>query len=225
MCFSANASLTTAAGLSIIGLLSVHAAKKNRQLIPLASSSLFFAMQQGCEGIVWITLNAGDTTSLLHLIAMYGFMSFAGIFWPIWVPLTLYIPEKIHKRKKLLLITLFIGICSALLLFFSWILKTTGAHVVHHHIDYPVTNYPFGITNDWLKLPVTWISSLAYCTAVIMPFFISSLTYAWIAGTVVILAFVTSYIFYYATLGSVWCFFAAVASGLIYVLIKKNNKK
>ncbi len=224
MCFSANASFTTAAGLSIIGLLSVHAARKNRQLLPLASSPLFFALQQGCEGLVWITLNAGDTTSMLHLIATYAFMSFAGIFWPIWVPLALYIPEKIHRRKRLLLMILCIGICSAVLLFFSWILPTTGAHVVNHHIDYPVTNYPFGITNSWLKLSVSWISSLAYCIAVIAPFFFSSLMYAWIAGMIILLAFIASYIFYYATVGSVWCFFAAVASGLLYILIRKNSK-
>ncbi len=224
MCFSANASFATAAGLSIIGLLSVHATRKNRQLLPLASCPLFFALQQGCEGLVWITLNAGDTTSILHLIATYGFMSFAGIFWPIWVPLALYIPEKIHRRKKLLLIILCIGCLSALLLFFSWILPTTGAHVINHHIDYPVNHYPFGITNNWLKLPISWLSSLMYCIAVIAPFFLSSMTYAWMAGVVIMLAFVASYLFYYTTLGSVWCFFAAVTSGLLYVLIRKNNK-
>ena len=223
MCFSANASFTAAAGLSVIGLLSIHATKKNRQLFPLASCPLFFALQQFCEGIVWVTLNNGDTTSMLHLIATYGFISFAGLFWPIWIPLVFYIPEQIQQRKQLLLITVYIGCLSAFLLFFSWILPTTGAYVVNHHLDYPVTQYPFGITYDWLTLPILWISSLTYCIATMTPFFISTIKHAWIAGAIITIAFVVSYIFYYATLGSIWCFFAAITSGLMYVLIRKNR--
>src|SRR5579862_5597744 len=224
MCFSANASFTTAAGLSIIGLLSIHAAHKNKKLLPLASSPLFFALQQSCEGIVWLTFNAGDTTNLLHILATYAFISFAGLFWPIWVPFALYLPEKIHRRKQLLHITMYIGCFTAILLFFSWILQTTGAKVINHHIDYPVDQYPFGITQTWLNQAITWITSLSYCTAVIAPFFISSMKHAWIAGVAIMIGFVTSYIYYYATLGSVWCFFAAVTSGLLYVLIEKNKK-
>jgi len=224
MCFSANASFTTAAGLSIIGLLSIHATRKNRKLLPLAASPLFFAIQQGCEGIVWVTLNNGDTTSMLHLIGMYGFISFAGIFWPIWVPLALYIPEKIHQRKNLLFIIACIGCFTAILLFFSWIIPTSGAQAIHHQIDYPVTNYPFGITHPWLKQLITWGSSLSYCIAVMAPFFVSSIRYMWMAGVLIMLAFAASYLFYYTTFGSVWCFFAAITSGLLYVLITKENQ-
>ncbi|HLW72852.1 MAG TPA: DUF6629 family protein [Candidatus Babeliales bacterium] len=224
MCFSAQASFTTAAGLSVMGLLSLYAAKKNRTLLPLAASPLFFAVQQACEGIVWITLNAGDSTSLLHWIGVYGFTSFAALCWPIWIPLALYLPEKVHRRKKLLLITTYIGAFSAVLLFSSWVLQTTGAHVLNHHIDYPVDNYPFGITNVLLGRAITWIIDLAYCIAVIGSFFISSMHYTWLAGIVVMIAFATSSIFYYATFGSVWCFFAALSSALLYVVVKSYDR-
>lgn len=224
MCFSATASFTAAAGLSVMGLLSLHAAKKNRTLMPLAVSPLFFAAQQACEGIVWITLNAGDSTSLLHRIGLYGFTSFAALCWPIWVPFALYLPEKIHRRKKLLLITMIIGTFSAILLFLSWVLQTTGAHIINHHIDYPVDNYPFGITNTLLGQTVSGIIDLAYCIAVIGSFFISSIRYAWIAGIIVTIAFAASYIFYYTTFGSVWCFFAALSSALLFVVVKSYGR-
>lgn len=224
MCFSATASFTAAAGLSVMGLLSLHAAKNNRSILPLAASPLFFAMQQACEGIVWTTLNAGDSTSLLHNIGVYGFISFAALCWPIWVPFALYIPEKIHRRKKLLLITIGIGLCSAILLFFSWILQTTGAQAINHHIDYPVAHYPFGIDNTLIGQIISGITSLAYCTATIGSFFISSLRYAWIAGIIIIIAFATSAIFYYMAFGSVWCFFAAISSALLYFMIKTYKK-
>lgn len=224
MCFSANASFAAAGVLSVIGLLSVRAARHNKKLLPLAACPLFFALQQSCEGIVWLTLNSGDTTSMLHKIATYGFMSFAALFWPIWVPLTLYIPEKIHRRKKLLLITAYIGACSAILLFFSWIAQTTGAQAINHHIDYPVNQYPFGITNKLLGQLISGVTSLAYCIAVITPFFLSSIKHAWIAGVIIMIALATSYVFYYATLGSVWCFFAAITSALLYLLIRNHKK-
>ena len=80
MCFSANVSFAAAGALSVIGLLSVHAARHNKKMIPLAASPLFFAAQQACEGLVWITFANGTTTGLLHNIGMYGFLFLWVIF-------------------------------------------------------------------------------------------------------------------------------------------------
>ena len=224
MCFSANASFVTATGLSIISLLSLQKTR-TKKMIPLAISPLFFALQQSCEGIVWLTLNASDTTSLLHKMGTYGFLFFAAFWWPMWIPLALYISEKVHSRKKLLLATTSIGLCGGILLFISWVFYTTGAIIINHHIDYPVSNYPFGITNTFIGQSISWIIAIAYCIATITPFFISSLPYAWILGIAISLGLITSYLFYLMALPSVWCFFAAISSVLIYFVIKAETKK
>jgi hypothetical protein len=224
MCFSANASFLTAAGLSIISLLSLQKTR-TKKMIPLAISPLFFALQQSCEGIVWLTLNAGDTTSMLHKMGMYGFLFFAAFWWPIWIPFALYVSEKVHSRKKLLLATTSIGLCSGVLLFISWVFYTTGAIIINHHINYPVPNYPFGITNTFIAQSISWIIAMAYCIATITPFFVSNLPYAWILGIIVSLGLITSYLFYLMAFPSVWCFFAAINSALIYFAINAKPKK
>jgi hypothetical protein len=224
MCFSANASFVTAAGLSIISLLSLRKTR-TKKMIPLAISPFFFALQQSCEGIVWLTLSAGDTTSMLHKMGMYGFLFFAAFWWPIWIPLALYISEKVHSRKKLLLATTSIGLCSGILLFISWVFYTTGAIIINHHIDYPVSNYPFGITNTFIAQSISWTIAMAYCIATITPFFISSLPYAWLLGITISLGLITSYLFYLMAFPSVWCFFAAISSVLTYFVIKAKTKK
>ena len=82
MCFSVGASFATAGTLSVISLLSIKQVAHKKELIPFALTPLFFGIQQACEGFVWITINNGDTTSLLHVISMYSFLFFAAMFWP-----------------------------------------------------------------------------------------------------------------------------------------------
>jgi hypothetical protein len=219
MCFSANASFATAGTLTVIGLLSIHKAAHNKKLIPLAASPLFFALQQTCEGLVWITLNKGDTTSVLHTMCTYGFLLFASVWWPIWIPLSGYIAERIPKRKFILFLLCIIGAVTALLLFTSWTLLTTQSEIANHHINYPVANYPFGITDPCIAQIMAGIIAAMYCTAVIVPFFVSSIAYAWIIGIITCIGFMVAYLFYIMAFGSVWCFFAAITSLLLYFII------
>ena len=223
MCFSAQASFAAAAGLSIISLLSVKKAP-TKKLIPLAISPFFFALQQACEGLVWITLNAGDSTSSMHMIGTYGFLFFAALWWPIWIPLALYIPEKVPSRKKLLGTIIGLGTLTGITMFISWAFYTNGAQVINHHIDYPVDNYPFGITNTFIAQLISWIVSLSYCLATIAPFFISSIAYTWILGIAVGSGLVIACLFYLVAFPSVWCFFAAISSGLLYFIISREKR-
>lgn len=223
MCFSAKASFAAAGILSTIGILSIQKAKKNKIAL-LAASPIFFAIQQGCEGIVWISLNNHDTTSPLYFFGMYGFLFFAGTFWPIWMPSTLYIVETNKKRKTLLLCLSLIGILTGLLFFISWTLQTSGAHSINHHIDYPVINYPFNIANKLYAQCVGWILSILYCITTLIPFFISSIRYLWAVGIIITAGFIVSAIFYYMAFSSVWCFFAAIGSCLLYFVIAANKK-
>jgi hypothetical protein len=219
MCFSAQASFITAAGLSIVSLLSFKKTSHKPSTIPLAISPLFFALQQACEGIVWLTINNGETTTLLHKIGVYGFLFFASCWWPVWIPWAFFIREKNKKRKKLLFIIIGIGLLSAILLLLSWVLKTSGAHVTNHHLHYPVTHYPFGITYPSLANSIIGIIAASYCIATITPFFISTLSYAWILGIVASIGLLVSYIFYAMAFPSAWCFFEAISSAILYFIL------
>ncbi|HLJ31387.1 MAG TPA: DUF6629 family protein [Candidatus Babeliales bacterium] len=219
MCFSAKASFITAAGLSLISLLSYKKASPKPRMIPLAISPLFFALQQACEGIVWLTIAPENTNNFLYALGMYGFLFFATCWWPIWIPTAFLCAEKSINRKKWLSMPLYVGCISALLLLCSWVLKTQGAHVINHHLDYPVTNYPFDITDPFIANIIIALIAGSYCIATITPFFISTISYAWILGIVVSIGLLISYIFYYIAFPSVWCFFAAISSVLLYMIL------
>jgi len=220
MCFSAGASFATAGALSVVSLLSIQQVIHKKKLIPLALTPLFFGIQQACEGFVWITINNGDTTSLLHIISMYSFLFFAGMFWPIWIPGALYYAEKAHKRKLLLGGLMCVGGIVSMLLLHYWILQTTGAKVINHHIDYPVVDYPNG-TIDAMDDTITHILNALYGAATIAPFFISSVPHMKILGSMIGISALIAYIFYLVAFPSVWCFFAAVCSLVLYGILRK----
>ena len=223
MCFSAGASFTAAAGLSIISLLSIKQVH-TKKLIPIALTPLFFGIQQACEGFVWITLNNGDTTSILHLTSMYAFLFFAGVFWPTWISASLYCAEDSYNRKRLLFRLMCCGILVSLLFLWYWLLKTNGAVIIQHHIDYPVDHYPFNCGNPLYCRIGSYTLTFLYGLVTIMPFFISSIPYIKLLGITVGIGAVIAYIFYLMAFASVWCFFAAVCSVITYFIIWKNKK-
>ena len=222
MCFSAGASFAAAGVLSIITLLSIKQAH-TKKVIPLALIPLFFGIQQASEGFVWITLNNGDTTNILHLVSMYTFLFFAGVFWPTWVPTSLYLAEDSYKRKRLLLKLICCGALVSLAFLWAWVLKTTGAVVINHHIDYPVINYPFDCTNQTSREIGSYVLSFLYGLVTIIPFFVSSIPYMNLLGITFGIGAIITYVFYVMAFSSVSCFFAAICSVIMYFII--NNYK
>ncbi len=222
MCFSAGASFTAAAGLSLISLLSIKQVR-TKKTIPIALTPLFFGIQQASEGFVWVTLNNGDTTSLLHVSSMYVFLFFAGMFWPTWISASLYWAEDIYKRKQLLFKIICLGILVSLLFLWYWLLKTSGAVITHHHIDYPVDPYPFDCTNPIYCRIGSLTLSFLYFFVTLVPFFISSVPYMKLLGIIIGMSAIIAYIFYLMAFPSVWCFFAAVCSLIIYWILRNHR--
>lgn len=218
MCFSAGASFAAAGTLSAISLLSIQRITRKKELLPIPLTPLFLGIQQACEGLVWVTINNGDTTSLIHLASMYSFLFFAGMFWPIWIPGSLYYMEKKYKRKQLLCGLIIIGSIVSLFLLYHWILQTTGARVINHHIDYPVADYPNGTMGTMSDIIAHIINAL-YGVATITPFFVSSVPYMKILGAMIGISGLITYIFYLIAFPSVWCFFAALCSIVMYVIV------
>jgi hypothetical protein len=220
MCFSATASFTAAGVLATIGVLTLRAAPStNLKLI--ASVPLFFAMQQLLEGIVWVTMNSGQTHTPLHQISVYGFLFFAGIFWPVWVPGTLYRLEPNSSKRILLQGTLSIGILIAA--FYALVLFLIGsrAEVLSHHISYPLLTGSFSDLQAQYGEIGYYLVLALYVLVIVGSCFISSIPYIWVFGLLTGLGFIVSEIFYAYALGSVWCFFTAAISICLYFIVKK----
>src|SRR5689334_14768384 len=100
MCFSAQASFAASATLIAISALCFKKARTFEQKL-LAACPLLFGIQQFLEGIVWMTLQRSETHSSLHAVGVYGFLTFAYMFWPIYVPYMAYRLEHNPLRKKI----------------------------------------------------------------------------------------------------------------------------
>ncbi len=224
MCFSATASFTAASVLTVIGCFALKKAG-NTKIYLLALFPLFFGLQQAFEGIVWITLNAGDNSSLLHMVGIGGFLFFASLFWPIWVPTTFYVLEKNHTRKKILRGSLILGFIVIIVFAYGWITKGMSAHIDNNHIVYPYLSNPFSSLLSTHIQGADMGFLAAYLIATIIPFFCSSLSLAWLVGLIIAIGYICSQIFYYSSVGSTWCFFAGLASVLIYFLVVKTTNK
>lgn len=213
MCFSASASFTTGAGLLIIGAIAISQSKTTPQRV-LASIPVIFSVQQFSEGLLWLSLS-GVAGAQWQNIFMYVFLWFAQVLWPSFVPLTILLFEKRVRRKQILRVLLTVGILTSLYLFWCLLFHDVSARIEGHHIRYEL-DFPLG--NQWF-------SGITYILAAVMAPFVSSLVQLRLLGILLLVSYLVSRIFYQDYLISVWCYFAAVLSISILVIIRGLRKE
>ncbi len=204
MCFSAPVSFSTSATLAVIGIMTLRKTAYNKE-IPLGLLPLLFAIQQFIEGILWLTLPQGEQ---YWLTQTYAF--FVGIVWPILVPLAIFIIEPISIRKRLILPVIITGIMVGIYTLTIIINIGVSATIKESCLIYQYD----GDDKSYILI--------AYVIATCAAFFISSQRRLNFIGALNISGFIAAYYFYRLSYASVWCFFAAVVSGLIYLYFRKN---
>ena len=113
MCFSATASFAASGVLGCIGALAYNQVRHKRQYLFALIPSLF-AVQQAAEGVVWLSFTH-SAFEPWRTTAMYTFLFFALIIWPVWVPLSALCLDG-ARRSRLLDIALVVGIFVSLYL-------------------------------------------------------------------------------------------------------------
>lgn len=221
MCFSATASFTATGVLTVIGLLILRI-KPNRPIQILASIPLLFAVQQLFEGISWVTLMSGSTATVLHKVGVYGFLFFAGVFWPIWIPLVLYVLENNPQAKKILRGLLGVGSIVGIISALGIILLGNHAEVISHHISYAPLSGPLDEQLSSYGKTLYFMMLYFYLLATIGSAFISTIPYMWFFGVLTAITFSISQAFYIETFGSVWCYLTAIISMAAYFIVKKG---
>lgn len=199
MCFSAPASFVAGAALTATGVLTTKAVK-NKKALPFASIPFLFGIQQLLDGIAWISFGA----PLLNTIAAYGYAFFAYALWPMFVPFAVLQYEPDKKRKPVLRALLALGIATG---GYALYLMSTGpvvARIVNSCVRYDLAE-PY-----WLPMLLPYF--LATCGA----FLVSSRRFVNWFGIVILISSGIAGWFYFEVFASVWCFFAAILSGMIY---------
>lgn len=208
MCFSAQASIISAIGLLIIGAASLKKAYPYKPLYPFASLPIFFGIQQAFEWLVWTGFDQNLSEYIYY--GSLGFLFFGLIFWPFWIPFSLFSLE--HKPKRKLLLGLFAG-CGA---FYSLIILGLGCcsfttAIAQHHVEYFIPGLD----------KYTSLLTILYLLFTIVPFFFATHHMLWLFGLGLFFAFVASLTMFAGTIVSIWCFFAAILSVFVWVIIRQ----
>ncbi|MCB8998994.1 MAG: hypothetical protein H6540_02850 [Bacteroidales bacterium] len=209
MCFSAAASFTGGLLLSATGIITLRKAKKPDR-IPFAVIPLIFGIQQVSEGFLWLALESNESF-IPGKVAMYIFLIIAEVIWPFWVPYALFRMEDDNEKKKILKYFVWAGLVVSVYYAAGLILFKVTPSILNYHIHYEA-GYPI-----WLALSVFAI----YIGVTIIPFYLSTVKYIKIFGSLLFAAVVVTAALYSYNLTSVWCFFAAFLSVYIYWILKK----
>lgn len=213
MCFSASASFTA----SILLLALARAAYQktvNKSQILLASIPLLFAIQQACEGFLWLTFAYPQLASIKPFLT-YSFLFFAFIVWPILIPTATWLMEPTNIKYKLFYSFIGIGFLVSATLATFLFYYPVSATIEHAHI-----NYAFNISAHFYL-----IGMISYLCAVIPPMFFSSIHSIKILGLLITASYLLSCFFYLYAFTSVWCFFVAILSAYIIIIIDAVNEK
>ena len=209
MCFSAGASFAVGAGLAVPGYYSVSSAK-SRGMLLFASTPLLFCFHQLAEGCLWLSLQQPEFAGM-YKPALYGYSFISQPLWPVWVPLAMWLMEPRDWNRKILFILLLLGIGSSLYMFYCLVSYPIAATANEGHIRY-FREFPH----------LNIMRPINFLTIAVTPFF-SSLRYTkWLAAGMMI-ALIIAYFIFKLYFISVWCFFAAVISPLIILVVRANQ--
>lgn len=202
MCFSATASFTAGTALSAIGVLTLRKPRSKVEL-PLALIPLLFGIQQLTEGVLWLSLRQDLPT--LQLWSTNIFSGFSHVLWPIFVPFAILLVETSRRRRAALGAFLVLGVGVGVYLLYFLLRFGVTAQIHGQSIFYDSPHfYIWGVLAIYLL--ATCVSGLFSSHRCINYFGVLAFVLATAAALVSIHTFF-----------SVWCFFAAVLSALIFL--------
>jgi len=213
MCFSAPASFTASILLLALGRVAYQKTMHKSQFM-LATIPLLFAIQQACEGFLWLTFTHPAIAAIKPL-AMYSFLFIAFIVWPVWIPMSVWAIEPTTQKSKIFYGLIGLGVLLSTMLTAMLLYRQPDATIYGNHINYTVD----------ISLFLCILGMMCYLIAVITPLLISSIRSVQIFGFLLTASYLGSFFFYYTTLTSTWCFFTAALSSYIIIILDHINKK
>jgi len=212
MCFSAEASFAGGAVITAIGVMTVRKNSDPSSRL-FAAIPLVFGVQQISEGFVWVALQTPGNDLMLS-IASYVFLIAALVLWPFYLPLSVMLLEKEKNLRRVLIPFLVVGVIVSLYYGVRLLINEIGPQISSNHIKY-TANFPH---------QRSLLAFAGYAAATLIPLFISSARRMWLLGLLMASSCLVTGIFYKEYLTSVWCFFAALISIVIYWIIASGTQ-
>jgi hypothetical protein len=199
MCFSPQASFLAAGVLGALGVACVSNAKRLSEK-PMAAIPLLFAAQQALEGFIWLSPTHDGRVSNACVV---GYLVVAKVFWPVYAPLAVLLIEPVAFRRRIMGACAAIGAIIAAYLAWGLTAFPQWADLRRAHIAYG-TDQPIPLPLAFAYVTVVCLSLLASSQPAIVGF-----------GVIVLAGAIYSYAEAVFAFPSVWCFFAAAASGVL----------
>ena len=208
MCFSASASFISGSALCAAGVATLKRTESKNE-VPFAMIPLLFGIQQLTEGVIWLTFS--HDAPLLKQTMTYVYSGFSHVLWPMYVPFAMGIMEAVRWRKKAIFAFEAVGVAVGLYLLYFIVTRPVVAEVVGRNIVYASPHF--------YVIPVMAFYLAATCVSC----FFSSHRFVKLFGVLALLSFIAAYLVHIMALVSIWCFFAAVLSLLIYLHLRFRN--
>ncbi len=213
MCFSAEASFAGGVIISAVGIATVLKVHKPSQLV-FASVPLFFGVQQIVEGTLWLTLPDPDQV-VIQKISTYWFLIMADVLWPAMIPISVLLMEKNPGKRRILKVLMLAGVSLSVYYAYCLLSFHVNPQIMGYHIKYN-TDFPESLA---------MVAFIIYLIVTITPLFISGIKRTHLLGILMFLSCVVTAIFFTQFLTSVWCFFAALISGVIFWILRDSKKE
>lgn len=213
MCFSPGASFGASVVLSGIGIASLAMARTLPQKF-LSGMPIVFAVQQCIEGILWLALSS-PAWAHWQGPATLGFLLFAQVVWPIYIPIAMLLFERDLLRKKIITFCAISGILlGAYLVYCLWHYRIS-ASVSGHHIKY---EQEFPLTRRWFY-------GLLYFIPTVLSSLSSSIKKLRWLGYLFLASYILARVLFQYFVVSVWCFFGALVSVVVLIIILKLREQ
>lgn len=194
------------------------ARRANPQWLPFAAYPLAFGIQQAFEGVVWLGMTAGADATVA--IASRGFLFFSHFFWLIWVPFSVWMIEPSPMRRRIAAILTAVGFLYGLTVFVPSFLigDWLKIEIINRSLEYKTTLIYDGYVNRFTL-------RLIYAAIVVSALFLCSDPRIRIFGAMVAASLAVTYAFFAYAFISVWCFFAAILSIYLVVIILRDRRQ
>lgn len=181
----------------------------SRSELPFASIPLLFGIQQLIEGVVWISFGAPP----LNATATFAYSMFSHVLWPILLPISVLLLERDAGRRKILRYFVLIGLGVGLYLLYFLVTSPVAARIANGSIAYDSPHF-YAVATIVLYLTATCLGCLVSSERIVNAF-----------GVALFISFLTAYYWYRATFFSVWCFFAAILSVIVYLHFNFTHRR
>lgn len=209
MCFSPQADVVAGVVIGVVAV-DVFRHRPPRRDLALAALVPLLAVHSIVEAFVWWS-ERGQLSESVGTGATYVYLFFAFVVLPVYLPVAVLARESSPERRRQMTAFVAIGLYVSCSLLWSLVQGPVTATLHHHYISYSI-----GVANADIVVP---LYALATCGVALL----STSRYLVVFGALNIVVVAVLTVLTANGLTSLWCFWAALSSVAIAMLVRRDE--